>query len=236
MTAPSAGVRERVLEFLAQYGERGYAVLRAAVDAAVAARGRGVRLGDFSHREVVARLKAWGIEYNPSMLLRILERDYGVIETSYRSGNQHWWKFLDIDAVVEALDEYDRGTGSGMDEEEDDIEDPEVELLRLQVASLDPEGLLSELRRLSAKPRLSRSEIVRLRSLAFNEMEAVVRLLRRAEEMGYEGPEVEILRDILRLGSRLARRLLAAGRASVEARGMVEKLARVGSSRALEGF
>lgn len=235
MAAPSAGIRERVLEFLAQYGERGYAVLRAAVDAAVAARGRGVRLGDFSHREVVARLKAWGIEYNPSMLLRILERDYGVVETSYRSGNQHWWKFLDIDAVVEALDEYDRGAGA-VEEEEAEIEDPEVELLRLQVASLDPEGLLSELRRLSAKPRLSRSELVRLRGLAFNEMEAVVRLLRRAEELGYEGPEVDLLRDILRLGSRLARKLLAAGRASVEARGMVEKLARVGSGRALEGF
>ena len=95
------GVRERLLEFLANYGERGLAVVRAAVEAALAGRGSpGVRLGDFSYREVVARLRSWGLDYNPSMLLRILERDYGVIETTYRSSNQHWWRFLDLNAVL----------------------------------------------------------------------------------------------------------------------------------------
>jgi hypothetical protein len=41
--AQYAGPRERVLEFLAEYGEKGYAVLRAALEAAGAGKdGRGV--------------------------------------------------------------------------------------------------------------------------------------------------------------------------------------------------
>ncbi len=224
------GVKERVLEFLAEYGERGYAVLRAALDAYSSAPGRGVRLGDFSHREVVARLRAWGIEYNPSMLLRILERDYGVIETSYRSGNQHWYRFLDPGAVAEALDEYDRGTDPGAQgEEEQGIEDPEVEVLRVQVASLDPQGVMEELRRLSAKPRLGRAELARLRRLAFEELELAARLLRRAEELGYEGPEVEMLRELIAAASRLARRILATGRAASAASTTIAALARAGA-------
>jgi len=227
----AGGVRERVLEFLAQYGERGYAVLRAALDAAAAGgRGRGVRLGDFSRREVVARLKAWGIEYNPSMLLRILERDYGVIETSYRSGNQHWWRFLDADAVAEALEEYERGASVEGGEEEEALDEPEVELLRVQAASLNLPSLIEELRRLAAKPRLGRAEVARLRSIAFGELENVVLLLRRAEELGYEGPEVDLLREALRLASRLSRRLLASGRSSLESRRTLEGLARAGAA------
>ncbi len=223
------GVRERVLEFLAQYGERGYAVLRAALEAYASAGSRGIRLGDFSYREVVARLKAWGIEYNPSMLLRILERDYGVVETSYRSGNQHWYRFIDAEAVAEALEEYDRGA-SGLEEgAEEEPLDPEVEVLRLQIASLGVGDLVEELRRLSAKPSLGRAERLRLRRLAFEEMELVARLLRRAEELGYNGPEVELLMEALRLARRLSARLLGVERASVSAARGVERLARLGS-------
>ncbi|ALL01888.1 hypothetical protein Pyrde_1845 [Pyrodictium delaneyi] len=233
MGSAAPGVRERVLEFLAEYGERGYAVLRAAVDAATSARGRrGVRLGDFSHREVVTRLKAWGIDYNPSMLLRVLERDYGVIETSYRSSNQHWWRFLDLDAVVEALDAYDQGidaTEPPIEGDEEELLDPETELLRVQIASLDPAGMLEELRRLAAKPRLARTELARLRSLAFNELELAARLLRRAEELGYDGPEVEMLREAIKLAGRLSRRLLSAARLTAESRRTVMELARTGS-------
>ena len=232
MGSAAPGVRERVLEFLAEYGERGYAVLRAAVDAATSARGRrGVRLGDFSHREVVARLKAWGIDYNPSMLLRVLERDYGVIETSYRSSNQHWWRFLDLDAVAEALDAYDQGVDATepLEDDGEELLDPETELLRVQIASLDPAGMLEELRRLAAKPRLNRAELARLRSLAFNELELAARLLRRAEELGYEGPEVEMLRGALKLASKLSRRLLSAAKLTAQSRRTVMELARAGS-------
>jgi len=226
------GVYDRVLEFLAQYGDRGLAVLRAAVEAASSPRARGVRLGDFSYRDVVQRLRSWGITYNPSTLLRILERDYGVIETSYRSSGQHWYRFINLDEVVEALDAYEHGVDVG-DGDGGEPLDPEVELLIVQIASLDPHGLLERLRRLARRPRLGSTGLQQLRQLAFNELAAAARLLRRAEELGYEGPEVELLREALSLASRIARRLLAAGgrssqaaaaRAAAEALGGLEQV------------
>ena len=233
MEQPAGGVAERVLEFLAEYGERGYAVLRAAVEAALSRRQRGVRLGDFNAREVAQRLKSWGIEYNPSMLLRILERDYGVVETSYRSSNQHWYKFVDLDAVVDALDAYDRGVDVAAEDEPGVEEDPEVSVLLAQVASLDPQGLVEELRRLAAKPRLSRSDVLRLRRLAFEELELAAKLVRRAEELGYDGPEVELLQEAIRLAARLARRSLAAGLRLASARRSEAALARLGGKQGL---
>ena len=221
------GVRERVLDFLARYGERGYAVLRAILETYYSGQGsRGVRLGDFSYRDVVNRLRAWGLEYNPSMLLRVLEREYGVVETSYSSRNQHWWRISSPEEVAAALEEYEAGVNaeeSGGDE----VEDPEVELLRLQIASLDPDGILERLEKLSVRPRLSRQELLVLRSLAFNELELVVKLLRRAEELGYEGPEVGLLREILAKASRLARKVLAGARLSSEARKTLIEMTRI---------
>ncbi|HIQ55960.1 MAG TPA: hypothetical protein EYH59_04700, partial [Pyrodictium sp.] len=158
--ATVGGVRDRVLEFLAKYEERGLLVLKAAIAAAIARkREGGVKLGDFSYRDIVVRLRAQGISYNPSMLLRILERDYGVIETSYRSGNQHWWKFVDFDSVVEAVEAYEKGDDAIGALKEDDEEiglesDPRVELVRVQVAALRPRKLLKTLRVLAAKKRL----------------------------------------------------------------------------------
>ena len=219
------GVRERVLDFLARYGERGYAVLRAVLEAYYSSRGsRGVRLGDFSYRDVVNRLRAWGLDYNPSMLLRVLEREYGVIETSYSSRNQHWWRISSPEEVAAALEEYEAGVEPGDGEEPGD---PEVELLRLQIASIDPEGVLEKLDRLAAKPRLSRQELLVLRSLAFNELELVVRLLRRAEELGYEGPEIALLREILGKASRIARRIVTGARLSREAQRTIMQLTRI---------
>jgi hypothetical protein len=203
--ARSIGVRERVLEFLANYGERGLAVLKAATEAAVAGRrSRGVRLGDFNYREVVARLRSWGLSYNPSMLLRILERDYGIIETSYRSSTQHWWNFIDVEAVLNAIEEYEKGvspTGS-----EDSDLDPEAELVRAQIAALGVDELIDTLRKLALKPSLTRYDRALFRRLAFNELEAAVKLLHRAEQLGLE--EAELLREALSLASKIARKLL----------------------------
>ncbi len=216
---PASTVRDRVLEFLAEYGEKGYAVLRAAAESALSAGQRSVRLGDFSYREVVARLRAWGIEYNPSMLLRVLERDYGVIETSYRSSSQHWWRFIDLDATLEALELYEKGVNPTEEGEGDTglDEDPEVALLRLQIASLNPYSLLEKLEKLNAKPRLTPADYAVLRSIAFNDLPAAVELVRRAEELGYEGEEVQALRRLLNVAARLASKLLRAGRAGRQA-------------------
>ncbi|MET1128533.1 MAG: hypothetical protein ABWW70_04370 [Thermoproteota archaeon] len=219
------GVKSRALDFLATYGEKGYAVLRAAVKAYLSREGREVGLGHFSFREVAARLKAWGLNYNPSMLLRIMERDYGLIETTYRSGTQHWWNFVDFDAVVEALSEYETGSLLEDDYYLEEPEDPEAELLRLQIASLNPRALIEELRRLKAKTKLSRYDLARLRTIAFNELELAVRLLRKAEEIGYEGEEVQLLKSVIALAAQLSRKLLKVAELEAESRADVARIA-----------
>lgn len=230
--APTS-VKERVLEFLAEYDERGYAVLRAAIAAYTYSKGKpGVRLGDFSFREVVQRLKAWGLDYNPSMLLRILERDYGVLETSYKSSSQHWFKFADVEAVVEALEEYEKGSrvdteGDGGQEGEELSGDPEALLLKVQAASLDLAGVEEKLRRLVLKPRLTSSDIALFRSIAFNELEKMVLLLKKAESIGYEGEEVEAIKRILQLSLRLAEKIARSSRLEATAREAVMELARM---------
>lgn len=220
-----------MLEFLAEYGERAYIVLRAAVDAAFHAPRHGLRLGDFSYREVAARLKAWGIDYNPSMLLRALERDYGVIETSYRSGSQHWWRFLDSSAVLDALEMYERGVSPTEERGGDGEVDVELNVLLAQIASLQPYSVLEALRRMAAKPRLGRGEILQLRRIAFNELELAARLLEKAEELGYEGEEVRVLKRIVELAGILARRLLASAGAEEAAKHTLMQIAYTSTGR-----
>ncbi len=241
----SIGVRERVLEFLARYGEKGYYVLKAAVEASLegGSSRRGVRLGDFSYREVVAKLKSYGLEYNPANLLSRLEREYAVIETSYRSGGQHWWRFIDLDAVIAALDEYERGSTPtptpaplGRVEDspmpvgmrEDDVvdaaagieagglvDDPMVEVVRAQIAALAPQELLKTLRMLAAKPRLNSYDRRLFAKIAFEELEMVARVLEKARAYPDAfAEEIRMLENILRLASIVARKLMAGGGAA----------------------
>lgn len=230
--AAVGGVRDRVLEFLAKYGERGLLVLRAAIAAAIARRGEvGVKLGDFSYRDVVVRLRVQGISYNPSMLLRILERDYGVIETCYRSGNQHWWKFVDFDSVVEAVEAYEKGDNilesSGEGEDAGLESDPRVELVRIQIAALRPRRLLKTLRILAAKKRLTSRDVRVFEDLAFNVLPKVVRVLEEARE--YEGELVEeivLLEKVLGLAVRVARKMLVEEKIEAEAVEALEAIAK----------
>ncbi len=230
------GVRERVLEFLAKYGEKGYLVLKAAVEAAISGRGqrRGLRLGDFSYREVVAKLKEYGVEYNPANLLSRLEREYAVIETSYKTSGQHWWKFANLDAVIEAIDEYERGGKPGfqaveagetlteneigvaseemVEPEEPLVDDPQVEVIRAQIAALGPHELLARLRMLASKPRLTSYDRKLFARIAFEELEMVAQVLEKARAYPeYFAEEIRVLESILRLSSLIARKLMAPG-------------------------
>jgi len=67
-------------EFIAKYGERGYYMIKAVLDASLA--GGKAKLGDFDLKGVKERLKSMGLDYNPVPLLYALERTYGVIRTS----------------------------------------------------------------------------------------------------------------------------------------------------------
>jgi len=231
--ATVGGVRDRVLEFLAKYEERGLLVLKAAIAAAIARkREGGVKLGDFSYRDIVVRLRAQGINYNPSMLLRILERDYGVIETSYRSGNQHWWKFVDFDSVVEAVEAYEKGDDAIGALKEDDEEiglesDPRVELVRVQVAALRPRKLLKTLRVLAAKKRLTSRDVKVFQDLAFNVLPKLVHVLEEAREYEEElVEEIALLEKVLKLAVKIARKMLVEEKMESEAVEALEAIAK----------
>jgi len=231
--ATVGGVRDRVLEFLARYEERGLLVLKAAIAAAIAKRREGgARLGDFSYRDVVARLRAQGINYNPSMLLRILERDYGVIETSYRSGNQHWWKFVDFDAVVEAVEAYEKGgdVGDSVGESGEEVSlesDPRIELIRIQVAALRPRKLLKTLKVLAAKKRFTSRDVKFFEDLAFNVLPKLVQVLEEAREYEEElAEEIALLEKVLGLAVKIARKMLVEEKVEAEAVEALEAIAR----------
>jgi hypothetical protein len=85
--------------------------------------------------------------------------------------------------------------------------------------------LLEELRRLKAKTKLSRYDLARLRTIAFNELELAVRLLRKAEEIGYEGEEIQLLKSVIALAAQLSRKLLKVTELEAESRADVARIA-----------
>ncbi|BBD73048.1 hypothetical protein HS1genome_1437 [Sulfodiicoccus acidiphilus] len=157
-------VRDRVAEALLKLGDRAETVLRAALEVSEAR--ADPQLGDFDYRSVAERLRSSGMG-DPKMVLRVLERDFGVIETSYHSYNQHWWKFVDRDQVIEALGETS-------------MEDPEVQLVRIQFNSLGVEELERKLRFMATKPTITDSDRRSFRELAFDVLPSLTELYRRA--------------------------------------------------------
>jgi len=200
-TSEVLSVRERVFEALDRYGDRAYIVLKAIVEVAknYVLESRN-RYGDFDYRGLVLKLKSMGVDYNPSRLLKALE-DYGIIETTYHSNSQHWWKINNINEVEEALREY---TGEpGLDQE-----DPEITLIRVQVESLEPEILKNILQSMLRKKKLGEIDKKKFKRIVFEDLELVVKVLKRAME--YEDVlevEVKRLREILSLALLVARKL-----------------------------
>jgi len=190
--------------FLAKYGERGYAVLKAILEEARKPV-RGPQLGDFSFKGVKARLASYGIDYNPSLLLAKLEREYGVIETSYKSGGQHWWRIVDRRAIEEAVREWE---GGGEGEELD----PRARVLRIQFYSLEPEALLTALARMERQSRLTRRDKLLLRRVAFEVLPLIARFLEEAYEFRDElEGEVELAEEIIAVAERVMERLRSRG-------------------------
>ena len=187
-------------DFIARYGERAYALLKAILEEASKPR-RGPSLGDFSFKGVKARLSSYGIEYNPAILLSKLEKEYGVIETTFKSGSQHWWRIVNREAIEDAVKEYEGVPRS-------DVLDPKVRVLRVQFASLNPESLLRELERIASSPRITRREMERLREIAFNILPLIASFLEQAaeheDELSYE---INLASEILAAAERAVARI-----------------------------
>jgi len=166
-----------VLDALYKYGERAYIVLRSAYELyQVNALSNRKLPGDFDVKSLMSKLRERGVNYNPNQLLRILEREFGIIETTYRSSNQRWWRFTNPSAVAKALSIYEGGV------DEDLIEDPEVLLLRLQTEVIDVRKLLNEVTELITKKTLTNSDRERVKELLFNDLTLVVRTFEKTQK------------------------------------------------------
>ena len=200
VTLSLRSVGDRVKLFIGEHGEKGELVLKAALERAqeLDLEGRP-KLGDFDFKGVKRKLLEWGVRYNPSQLLRKLEREYAVIETSYRSTTQHWWIFYDRDEV-------ERVIGSERLHEASDFE---FKLVLAQYNVLRPARLLSELRSLSTKKALTPRDVERLRLLLFNEIEEAVKLARKMEAFPEQFKrEREVLAKIIELAYSVSKKIL----------------------------
>ena len=175
-----------IQEVLMRYGERALYVLKAAIEVSEEYSALGKRTpGDFDNKGVIRKLKEWGITYNPSQLLRIMERDYGIIETVYRSATQRWWRFSDITAVKEAI-RYFEG------DNEDLIEDPEHYVLSLQIDVIDVDRLLNEVKAMYSKSRLSVAEKNRIKQIVVEELPTIAKVMKEAQK--YENRYKDFIR------------------------------------------
>ena len=175
-----------IQEVLMRYGERALYVLKAAIEVSEEYSALGKRTpGDFDNKGVIRKLKEWGITYNPSQLLRIMERDYGIIETVYRSATQRWWRFSDITAVKEAI-RYFKG------DNEDLIEDPEHYVLSLQIDVIDVDRLLNEVKAMYSKSRLSVAEKNRIKQIVVEELPTIAKVMKEAQK--YENRYKDFIR------------------------------------------
>jgi|YelNatPaOPRAMG01_1025707.scaffolds.fasta_scaffold07895_4 hypothetical protein len=163
-----------VIDALSRYGGRAYYVLKAAIEVTEENRRLGLsRLGDFDYRSLVAKLRSWGIDYNPSNLLKELEKDYGIIRTVYRSSNQRWWVFNDMTSVRLALAEGKEDAG-----------DPEEELLTIQIAAIDVDRMISDLSSFLGKERPGPADERRIKEIVFTELPQAVEVYNRASRYG----------------------------------------------------
>ncbi|MCS7107444.1 MAG: hypothetical protein NZ902_05010 [Acidilobaceae archaeon] len=168
-------MKEALRAFVAEYGERGELLLRAMLEEARSS--SAAKLGDFSFKGLRNRLKVMGIEYNPAPLLMKLEKEIGIIETSYRSSTQRWWKIVDKHALEEVLG----------------VEELSIRgrLLRAQLHTLNPRGMAETLRGMMGR-KLSEVDRARLRKIAFEELPLLVKVIEEARALGEEALEEEI--------------------------------------------
>jgi hypothetical protein len=192
-------VAEKLRLFLERYGDKGLIVLRAAFEVAQDPY-VDHRHGDFSFKHLVLRLQSQGFKYNPVNLLRVLEREYGVIEKTYSSSNQTWWRFVDFEAVRSVLSEY-----YGVS-----YEDPRLKYLLIKYRSLEPSTLLETLRRLASKDLLTSGDKEVFKEIVFSVLDKVVEILREMEK--YEdvfASEIATLREILNLADVVSSKLVS---------------------------
>ncbi len=163
-------------EVLLRYGDRAYYVLKAAWEVSEEYAEDGRRYpGDFDFSGVVRKLRSWGIRYNPNQLLRILEREYSVIETTYKSVAQHWYSFADPQAVARVLKEY-----GGISDDSEGIADPEAYVLEIQVEAIGIDDVLRKVKAIHRKHTLSVADREFMKRFVIEELPMIAKVLKDA--------------------------------------------------------
>ncbi|MDT7860669.1 MAG: hypothetical protein RRA45_00390 [Saccharolobus sp.] len=187
-------VKDRTLEALLKYGDKAKYILKAAID--VYERNENKELGDFSYKQLIQRLEEMGVNYDPRMILRALEKDYGIIETTYKSANQHWWKFIDIEQTKLAVYGEDKN-----------VDEPEISLIIIQYNSLNIKEIEKKLMFLIRKPKLFDIDRKNFAEFAFEILPLIVKLYYKASQYEETYEIAERLRKIISLAKRVSVRL-----------------------------
>jgi hypothetical protein len=185
------GVRDRTTEALLRFGDRCKLILKVAIS--IAESNDKKELGDFDYKTLVEKLQEAGLDKDPKMILRALERDYGIIETTYKSANQHWWRFINIEEVKEAIG--------------DEIEDPEIQLIKIQANSLNLTELERKLRFMLNKPVLSEVDRALFKKIAFEELNYVMDVYRKASMYEETYDIAEKVKTILTLATKVSMKI-----------------------------
>jgi len=189
-------VKDRTLEFLLKFGEKGKQTLIAALE--FSNENERTELGDFNYKSVTEKLTEKGYNFDPKMILRALEKDFGIIETSYKSSNQHWWKFIDREQVENIVN----------DNKETD---PKVELIRIKFYSLEPQKIEKRLELISKKSILTEVDKKTFRLMVFDELTKLAEIYDEASQFEETLQIVESIKRILTLASIIAKRIYGKG-------------------------
>ncbi|QIW23396.1 hypothetical protein EWF20_04025 [Sulfolobus sp. S-194] len=192
----TGNVSDRTLEFLLKFGDKGRIILQAALDCSY--ENNKPELGDFSYKDVVDKLSQLGYSYDPKMILRALEKDYGILETTYKSSNQHWWKFIDKEQVETVLNENKEG-------------DPKIELIKIKFYSLEPQKIERKLDLMSKKSIISEIDKKTFRLMVFDELSKLTEIYDEASQYEETLPIAERIKRILTLASIIARKIYGKG-------------------------
>ncbi|ACR40845.1 conserved hypothetical protein [Sulfolobus islandicus M.16.4] len=188
-------VKDRTLEALLKYGDKAKYVLKAIIE--ITEDNENRELGDFSYKQLVEKLGEFGVNYDPRMILRALEKDFGIIETTYKSANQHWWKFIDIEQTKLALN----------GEINNSEEDPEISLIIIQYNSLNPKEVEKKLLFLLKKPKLLDLDKKNFMKFSFEILPLIVKLYYKASQHEDTFEIAEKLKKIINLAKRISSRI-----------------------------
>lgn len=189
----------RLKAFLEDYGDKGRKVLEAALRRAEELSSSGENtMGDFDYKGLKAHLERMGERMNPSPILNIMEKKYGLIETSYRSSKQHWWRFYDYIAVEKELKQ-----------EEGEEEDESKKIIIAMYASLEPKKMMEQMKKIMMKTRLDYADKMLFRKIAFEDLPKVEEVLKKMIERESEfEEEIRVLREIVRLAGEISIKLI----------------------------